>query len=309
MALAHAREAGDPEWEAATLGGLADAFYAQGRMRSALASFEPSVALAEQHGLGRVLIHRMMIGICQRYLNQLDVAMENITAAGDTADRIGQPRGRMLTRMQLAETQMERAEYAPAAALMEDAVAIAKSLGNDRFRAYFLHDLARARWGEGDGAAADELLAEALALSEATDPAFVGARIHGVRALVASSDDARVAALAAGLAIVETGRPIAHNHLVFYRDAIEASLAGGNLDDAGLHADRLETFAAAEPLPWATLFAGRGRAIAALTRDPLDVDARRALEAVRIEVADTGFAAWLPAVDVALAGAAIADTA
>ncbi len=55
-ALACARSLFDPMWEARALSGLADADYADGRMKSALARFDQCVELCAAHGLTRVAI-------------------------------------------------------------------------------------------------------------------------------------------------------------------------------------------------------------------------------------------------------------
>ena len=53
-APACARDAGSLEAEAAAMGGLGDGYYLQGRMRSANRQFRACVAMARQHGFGRL---------------------------------------------------------------------------------------------------------------------------------------------------------------------------------------------------------------------------------------------------------------
>jgi hypothetical protein len=61
--LGFAQRSGSPEAEARALGGLADAAYAQGRMRSAFDHFSRCVALSQQHGFGRIEVaNRSMVG-------------------------------------------------------------------------------------------------------------------------------------------------------------------------------------------------------------------------------------------------------
>ena len=70
--LGFARRSGSPEAEARALGGLADAAYAQGRMRSAFEHFSRCVALSQQHGFGRIEVaNRSMVGFSRIYLNEV----------------------------------------------------------------------------------------------------------------------------------------------------------------------------------------------------------------------------------------------
>src|SRR5262249_24948654 len=65
----YARRLNSPEAEARALGGLADAAYAQGRMRSAFEHFSRCVSLSREHGFGKIEVaNRSMIGFSRIYL-------------------------------------------------------------------------------------------------------------------------------------------------------------------------------------------------------------------------------------------------
>ncbi len=69
--LEFAKRSGSPEAEARALGGLADAAYAQGRMRTAFEHFSRCVALSREHGFGRIEVaNRSMVGFSRVYLNE-----------------------------------------------------------------------------------------------------------------------------------------------------------------------------------------------------------------------------------------------
>ncbi len=69
--LEYARRSGLPEAQARSLGGLADAAYAQGRMRTAFEHFSHCVALSREHGFGRIEVaNRSMVGFSRIYLNE-----------------------------------------------------------------------------------------------------------------------------------------------------------------------------------------------------------------------------------------------
>jgi hypothetical protein len=94
---------------------------------------------------------------------------------------------------------------------------------------------------------------------------------------------------------------VGHNHLWFYRDAIEAMLAASDAVGALRYAAALEAYTAAEPLPWADVFAARGRALAGVLQDRDPTTVRRELSEVLATLLDAGLTAFLPAVEAALA--------
>jgi tetratricopeptide (TPR) repeat protein len=99
-ALNFARRAGAPEWEARALGGLGDANYARGRVRTALGHLRRCLELCEAHGLGRIAVpNRIMIGLARRHLNEFDAGLSNVIEAIDAAVRVGDPFGELLGRL------------------------------------------------------------------------------------------------------------------------------------------------------------------------------------------------------------------
>ena len=95
--LDYARRSGSPEAEARALGGLADAAYAQGKMRTAFDYFSRCVALCQQHGFGRIEVaNRSMVGFSRIYLNEARQANEDGDAAARAAALVGQPRAELL---------------------------------------------------------------------------------------------------------------------------------------------------------------------------------------------------------------------
>src|SRR5262249_2309812 len=92
----------------------------------------------------------------------------------------------------------------------------------------------------------------------------------------------RRAALSDGEALLQ-GNNLAHNHLLFRRDAIEASLLLRDWDGAERHAAALEDFVRPEPLPWTAFLAARARAFAAFGKGCPDDQLDRELQRLRIE--------------------------
>src|SRR6202022_4213091 len=110
--LDYARRSGSPEAEARSLGGLADAAYAQGRMRTAFEHFSQCVELSHEHGFGRIEVaNRSMVGFSRFYLNQLREGVEDGVEAARTASAVGHARAEMLGETMAAMGCCETAEF------------------------------------------------------------------------------------------------------------------------------------------------------------------------------------------------------
>ncbi len=78
LGLKYARQSGSPEAEARALGGLGDAFYAQGRMETAFRHFSRCVEISREHGFGRIEVaNRPMVGFSRIYPNEPRAARED----------------------------------------------------------------------------------------------------------------------------------------------------------------------------------------------------------------------------------------
>ena len=281
-ALRCAERAQDPEWRASAHSGLGDAYYARGQMRSALENFRLCMDLAEQNGLGRIVFgNRFMVGNLLRYQNELGDALAMVNDAVDMARTVENRRSEMYALMLLGEFLMEGNDYEGAESQLTQALSIARNMGNERFIPYLAHDLACARFGQDDRAAAVEMLDEAIEASRHTDIAFIGPRILGAIAIASDDPQRRKDALAEGEAVLAGGHCIAHNHMWFYRFAIDSALADHAWGEAERYANALDAFTAAERIPWADLHIKRGRLMAALGRDPGNAQARQELTELR----------------------------
>jgi class 3 adenylate cyclase/tetratricopeptide (TPR) repeat protein len=288
-ALHCAEMAQDPEWRASAHSGLGDAYYARGQMRTALENFRRCMDLAEQNGLGRIVFgNRFMIGNLLRYQNELGDALVMVNDAVDMARTVENRRSEMYALMLLGEFLMEGNDYEGAESQLTQALSIARNMGNERVIPYFTYDLACARFGQGDRAAAVELLDEAIEISRRTDIAFIGPRVLGAIAVISDDPRRRQDALAEGEEVLAGGHCIAHNHMWFYRFAIDSALADQAWEEAERYADALDAFTEAERIPWADLHIKRGRLTAALGRDPADAQARHELTELRDQASAVG---------------------
>ncbi|CAB3790133.1 adenylate/guanylate cyclase domain-containing protein [Paraburkholderia caffeinilytica] len=299
--LVHARRLELPEAEARALGGLADAAYAQGRMRTAFEHFSRCVTLSREHGFGRIEVaNRSMVGFSRIYLNDARAAREDLSAAAHAAALVGQPRAQMLCETLGVFVCYELGDMQAALTHLEREMLIIRQLGARRFEAQNLEMRARVLLVGGQRREAADLLREALAICREVGTQFSAPKAIGVLSRAVEDDGERARLLAEGVDMLHCGA-VGHNHLWFYRDAIEAMLSAGDAASALRYATALENYTRVEPLPWAELFVTRGRALARAQQDPSQDETQHELERVRAALVEAGFNVYLPAVETALA--------
>jgi tetratricopeptide (TPR) repeat protein len=298
--LAIARRLGSAEAEARALGGLADAAYAQGRMRTAFENFSACVALSREHGFGRIEVaNRSMVGFSRLYLNEARQARVDGDEAVRAAALVGQPRAEMLGEFMGAFACCEMGEYDDMKGYLERSLRIARQLNARRFEAQALEKQARILLEEGRRAEAVALLREALSICRVAGTQFCGPIVTSALSRAVEDSVEREALLMEGAEMLARGA-VGHNHLWYHRDAIEAFLGARDPKGMMLHVEALEAYARAEPLPWSTLFAARGRCLAAVLRGDFRDGLFEDLKRVRAELVSAGFKPFLAEVNDAL---------
>jgi len=282
LALQHGRRARSVECETRALSGLGDASYSRGRMVAALNYFRQCVELSESQGLGRIAINNhYMVAWTRLYLMEVEGSAADADRAVGMAEQAGLPRAEMVARLAAGRTLLERADFESARAHLTRGIDIAASLEANRFRPFFDIFLARLDLMEADRRpAVVESLREAVALCRETGIGFVGPWALSTLALASPEGDERAEALAEGERLLADGA-VGHNHFAFYADAMEVALEDGDGDEVERHAQSLETFMAAEPLPLSRFHIDRARALADHARDPGGDATRRALRALK----------------------------
>ena len=101
----------------------------------------------------------------------------------------------------------------------------------------------------GRRAEAAEMLREALAICKEAGTQFCGPKVTSALSRAVDDPAERAALLAEGKEMLRRGA-VGHNHLWFYRDAIEALLSAGDGAGALEYVAALENYTRAEPLPW-----------------------------------------------------------
>ena len=301
LALEHAVQSQSAECEVHALSGLGDAQYAQSRMRSALDYFRRCVELCA----GRAWIriegpNRCMVGHCLWYENELGAAIEEVQRACADAQAFGVVPVQVFAQTSLSQFLTEAGRFDEAEQACIRGLALARMAQSRRYESTVLLFLAEVRLQQSNPHQARQHLDEALDLANQTGLGFIGAPIYARLARTAIDAGERAQALMKGEALLkEPG--LSHCHLWFYRDAIEASVAAAEWDDALRYADALEDFVRSEPLPWADLIAARARALRDVAMDGRGPAALTRLKQVRRDVAEAGVGWALAAVDAVLA--------
>jgi tetratricopeptide (TPR) repeat protein len=299
--LRFAQRSGSPEAEARALGGLADAAYAQGKMRSAFEHFSRCVALSRQYGFGRIEVaNRSMVGFSRIYLNEAMQAKGDGDAAARAAALVGQPRAELLGETMGAFACHELGDFNSMRDYLGRTMQLARQLGARRFEAQGLEMQARILLDTGQRAEAAEMLREALAICREAGTQFCGPKVTSALSRTVDDPAERAALLAEGKEMLGRGA-VGHNHLWFYRDAIEALLSAGDGARALEYVAALENYTLAERLPWSDLFATRGRLLAGAARGSVDDGMRDELVRIRTALRDAGLRAFLPQIEAALA--------
>jgi class 3 adenylate cyclase/tetratricopeptide (TPR) repeat protein len=304
LSRACARRASSPELEARALGGLGDAEYARGRMITAYGCFHRCVELCRKHGLGRIEVANLpMAAFTRQFVDDLRGGSEDALAAIAAAARVGDQRAEIVARLKFLHAidicSFAALDMTAATEHAEIALALCRRLGARRFESETLIYVADVERASGRRVEALKLLKNALAISRETGMGFFGPAILGALALTTEDPQERQRALTDGEALLATGC-VSHNFLLFYPDAMEASLIAGDWDGVERYAAALEAYTRPEPLPWADLRIARGRALARYGRGECSEPTVRELRRLREEADRLGWKTALPALERAL---------
>jgi tetratricopeptide (TPR) repeat protein len=288
-ALDHARRAASPELQALALSGLGDAFYAEGRMVSAADAFARCVSLARDHGLGRIEVANLpMLAFTRFFSGEVWPALEIGRSAAAAARRVGARRGEIIAHHLVFTASIELDDKEQAREALEKGHRAALELKARRFEAESLGFMAQHARIAGDRATAIARAREAVALARETGLEYIGGIVLGELAAAAQDEEEARAAQEEALSLLARGT-LAHNHLWFYRAAIEASLERGAWEDLPRWAEGLEAITRQEPLRYTELLIRFARLAARRLKLAGDADAADELRTLSMEFEALGF--------------------
>ncbi len=291
-ALAWARRADSPVDEARAFGGVGDALYQRGRMRSARDHFEKCVAEARAHGaVGLALSNAPMLALTRAVCGEVRQGLEDCAAIVAEAARFGDPRSELLTRDIEAMISLYRGDFERVRRVCDRGLALARQLGARRFEAELMTLQGHAIGELGGAADAQVLLQRASSLALEVARTYCGPWCLGIQALHTPNAERAREILAQGEALL-AGGCVSHNYLEFRRAAIEFSLRHGDVREARRHAAALAEYTRDEPLAWSDLIIRRAEFLADRAENPAreDLVSRRAALVRDIEAGDY---AWL----------------
>jgi class 3 adenylate cyclase/tetratricopeptide (TPR) repeat protein len=298
----YAREANSPRDEACAIGGLGDAYYLQGRMRTAFDQFRRCVELAREHGFADVEAANLhMVGWCRIYLNELREAVADGLAAAEAGAKIRHRRAEMLGRLLAGFIGMDLGELAPAKLQLDLALELARKLGAGNFEAEALAHKAHALCLERRHAEARGYAEEALQIVRRSGMTFLGPYVLAVSARISDDPGLRRKLLEEAQGILRAGC-VSHNHFWFCREAIDICVETGDWGEIERLVAALEDYTRDQPLPLSEFYIARGKALAAFGRGARDSKTLAELERLRAEALAIGLKSLLPPIESAIAG-------
>lgn len=264
-------------------GGLGDANYQRGAMKSAFHHYDRCVELALAHDMSSLAAANIpMRGLAAAF----DLDMARYSADCESATQLAKITGNVRHRLVTINVLSCMAPYmddtSAAIELAQESLEVSLSIGVRRFIADSYSTLAHLHWISGD-------IKNALSCSDlglehyGVDLLSFGAAItYGVKALCSADMAQRNSFLEQGYALLAKGS-ISHAHLFFYTISIEALLKGGEFEKAMLDADKLEHYVRGEPVAWACFYVDQSRLIALQKDSKLATRLRPALLEIDVD--------------------------
>ena len=300
QSIEYARQIGSTEGEAKGLGGLGDAAYVAGRMRTSHDMLLRCVEISRANGYARTEVaNAAQICHTKLYLLELHEMLEQGRETVDAARRVGHERAEMNAAAAALFAAVELCDWSSVDALCEHVKDLGEKLGAARliqegmsFKSIYLNAVGRHE-------EALESINQAIFGARKLGMSFGGPRMLGRLARITLDKKEQDKAIAEAEDII-AGGCVGHNQPFFYRDAIEVMSQRKDWDQVQRHADALEAFSAQEDLPWSNFYVARARALEARYSDDRGAQSSAVLQTLRNDAMRFGLKASLPAIDQAL---------
>jgi class 3 adenylate cyclase/tetratricopeptide (TPR) repeat protein len=300
-ALVFARQVDSTEGEALALGGLGDAHYLRGHMRTACEQFRACIKLCRAHGYRHIEVaNRHMIGWSRIHSMEFADALEDGLEAAELAVKVSNRRAELLGLMLAGFVCLEFGRFDEADAYLRRSLELAQAIGASNFAAQVSRYLAQSSSAQGRLAEALEHADRAVAIVRQVGMTFMGPGVLAVKAALTEDPHRALATFEEGEALLDAGC-VAHNQFWFAGHAIDHALAVGAWDRAEHYAARLEDFTRGHPLAWPDFMIARARALATWGRGTRSRELVAELERLRECAVQHGLALAMPQLDEALA--------
>lgn len=289
ISLQYAKEVGSFEGEARALGGLGDASYGAGRMRTAHQYFKQCVELAEKHEFTRIAVANMpMIAWTALFLNNLDLAVEVAKDAIEKAIATSDKRAGLIGHMCLLEIMFCQRDFEAMKLQGEQSREATLKMDSALFQPASMICHARYQFHvENDPVAAIETCRAAFKICRETGEGFMGPWTLGAAAQVSVKQEDHQWAIDEGNRILKSS-VISHNYFFFYAFAIESCALQKEWHEVIRYADALEKITAREPLGWSDFYIEVGRSLADIGVNGENARNIQRLKEIKAEADDCG---------------------
>jgi DNA-binding SARP family transcriptional activator/predicted ATPase len=297
-ALNYARAAGSALDEVLAVGGLGDAYFQRGLMRTAHACFERCVEQCRNIGTwASLLAYLPMRALTRAYQGEWAQAEEDSREALELAEKVGSPRRTLLARVVASCLALYRAAYLDAEHHASQSLLLARQLGAARFEAEALGMIGAAQFRQGRRVEGLASVRQAVQLARGAHSAYAGPFVFGYLALATESAEEREQALEQGEQLLQQGA-IGSNVMEFLAAASEVHLRARDWPRALRAAEQLELATAAEPTLWTDLVIRRVRMLVETEGASGSAREQRLLEFEKA-ARDAGFSTLIPELDFA----------
>ena len=245
-----------PLIEVRALSGIADAYYGIGRLITAEQKYQRCIALCKQYSLVRdITLNQMMTGVIQVYLNRPDDGEKTLLETLKLARQVRNRRAEAYALDELAYLYFQKNEREVARLYSTQSIQLAKKIGTKHIQCNALLHLGMIDKNE---AALEQ--AYEIASQNTFGKYFISSWILAVQAWITDNSDKRTEFLLEGEKLL-TKQALSHNHLMFYRYAIESCLDTKDFDKARGYMAKLKKYTSAEPLPWSEFIIRRAKTL------------------------------------------------
>lgn len=266
--LSLARRAQRADLEAAALGGIGDAQYLAGRMKSACETLTACIEISRRSGYGRIEVaNYSQLACAVTHLWPQQEALDTLEAAAASAARVGHKRAEINAHAGQLWALRELAQFERCIEIALESGRKIRELGATRYDQMALLGLgvSLARLGEHKDALAR--LREGCDVAERTRRGFHGAELYAQLAYLTPDKAESQAALAKVETILAEGF-VGHSPLRAYPVAAATALRWDEFARAERYLDALAQFTRPEPLPYTDFYIAYWRAAIAARQRP-----------------------------------------